>query len=200
MAVTDPTADDRAAVPGGSRWRRHPRAFAVAAALVAAVVAVAAVVFVHWRDGLRLFFPLANGIGQVHLVVGRTMYVGGMVVPSAGNHGVTVRVTSIRPVVTADTAHASVRVLLCTVAPGQDTDFLSAYSLTGACSRVAPFTPGTLTFSSRPKAGTIAAIVAVTPRTSGHVHVAGVDVSYQQGFRRGDQRTGMAIDTRSPRS
>ena len=173
------------------------RVVVIVSALVAVVLIVAVVVFMRWRDGLHLFRSVGNEIGADQLPIGRTLYVGDTADPPNGGR-LELRITAIRPVVTSNTAHATIRVIMCK-APQEGGEGLgSAYSLKSVCVSAAPFTPATYAVADGSAADTTSVIIAITPHSSGHVHVAGVHITYERGLRRGDQRTGIEIDTRTP--
>ena len=196
MTSLEPASVLRRPLNDPLRRRARRRVVAIVSTLAAVVVAVGVVAAVRWRNGLHLFSPVGNEVGAYSLAVGRTLYVGNAFLP--GRDRLDIRIYSIRPVVTANTAHARIRVLMCTLPPGLDAALGADYSLRHFCAAVKPFTAATYVLGKGITAGTVSVIVAVTSHSSGHVHVAGVRVVYEQGIRRGDQHTGIEIDTRTP--
>ena len=191
----DDPSDGEAGQPGGGR--RSRRRALIVAGVAAVVLAAAALVFVHWRDGLRLFNPAGNQVGADQVPIGRTFYVPQVWSPE-DRPLVRVKITAIKPVVTVNRAHADIRVVMCTLRPGLTTVFGDEWSLTRWCASVRSFTPGRYGLHGLGQSGSaVGAVVAVTPRTNGRVHIAGVQVRYEQGLRRGDQRVGIEVDTRT---
>jgi hypothetical protein len=166
--------------------------------VVVLALIIGAVVFVRWRNGLHLFSEAGAVIGAPHLKVGQTLYVGDMADP-AGRDDLRIRIDSIRPVVTTNTAHAKIAVLMCTLPYGLNSTLGSAYSLHGSCASVRPFVPATYTISSGIDARTTIVVVAVTPHAPGHVYISGINLTYERGSRHGEQHTGVDIDTRTRR-
>jgi hypothetical protein len=165
-------------------------------ALVLAVLVAAAVIALRWRNGLHIFEPVGNEVGADQVAVGRTFYAEEVSSPDSGP--LSLQVTSIAPVVTVNSAHADVRVLICTLRPGLSTGFLDEWSLQRWCSSVRSFTPGRYMLSPLPPvASSVFAVVAITPRGPGTVHVAGVHLRYEQGIRRGDQQVGIEVNTQT---
>lgn len=179
---------------GSTSSPRRRRAVVAGGAVAAALLLAAALVFVHWRDGLRLFGSGGAEVGAEQVAVGRTFYATAIAAP--GSKPLSLRLTSASADVTANTAHADVRVLLCTLSPGPGSLFGAAWSLQPWCSAVRPFTPGSYRLSSyAPTAGAVVVVIAITPRSAGHVHVAGIRIGYEQGIRRGHELAGTAADT-----
>ncbi|HZC70131.1 MAG TPA: hypothetical protein VE442_05520 [Jatrophihabitans sp.] len=178
--------------------RRFGWPWIIAASVVVVALVVAWLIFDHWRNGLRLLGPVGDEVGADRMAIGRTFYA--PAVWSPGHSPLTLAVTSLRPEVTDDTAHANVRIVLCT--PRRLSDGMpgaAAWSLTEWCSNLRPFTPGTYRLCPYGSAqGCVAVYVAVTARTSGHVHLDGTHIKYQRGIRPGDQLVGTAIDTTTP--
>lgn len=174
-----------------------PRGRAVAVLLIAALV-IGLGALVRWRNGLHYFERGGATSITPSLAPGRTLYVGAIDSPSSDGRPRNVRFTNIWPAVTDNTAKADVQVLMCTIGPGMHAGLVAAYSTRDYCSSVTAFTPGTYLLGSHTEPGTVVILVAVTPHTAGHVHVAGLDLSYREGIRRGHQRAGLEADTTTP--
>jgi hypothetical protein len=195
VAEVDGPADGEAGQPDVGR--RSRRTALIVAGVAAVVLTAAALVFVHWRNGLRLFNPAGNEVGADQVPIGRTFYVPQVWSP-VDRRSVRLKITEIEPAVTVNGAHADIRVVMCTLRPGLTAAFMDDWSLTRWCTSVLPFTPGRYRLSGLgPSSSAVLAVVAVTPRTIGRVHIAGVRVRYEQGLRRGDQRVGIEVDTRT---
>jgi hypothetical protein len=74
-----------------------------------------------------------------------------------------VEITSIRPAVTINGAHADIQVVMCTLRPGLTAAFMTESSLSRWCSSVRPFTPGRYRLSGLGPSGS--AVLAVDTRT-----------------------------------
>jgi hypothetical protein len=195
--VTAATTVDKPRVSAGAGSRRR-WVILVAAVVVATVAVIAGLVFVHWRNGLRLFPAEGSEIGANSLATGRSLYAGAGVQVVAPTHPISLDFDAITPVITANTADATIRVLICVEGP--HTESIGAvYSLSGVCISSRPFSPGRYRLASYASTdGTVAVILQITPKRAGHVHVAGLHVRYHRGLRNGSQVTGVEVDTRTP--
>jgi len=177
--------------------RRRPSRRAVVVAAIAVVVLVVGVLlFVRWRNGLRLFPEGGDDVGADQVAVGRTFY--SPEVWSPVDTAKSLEITSATPQVSTNSARAEVRTLACTLKPGPSLELGTDWSLRHWCGSVRPFRSGRYRLSGdSPTDGAVVLVVAITPRAAGHVHVTGVHLQYEQGLRRGDQLVGFEIDTKT---
>ena len=99
-----------------------------------------------------------------------------------------VTLRDVRPVLTTNTADATVRVVLCQ--PVADLIGSGRGTVESACSRVLPLEGAAL---SGERAGRPYLLVAITPKRAGTVVVDGVEISYRDGVRRGTETAGVTV-------
>ena len=108
--------------------RRPRRTIAIAITAILVVVVASGVLFERWRNGLHVFPSAGNEVGADRMAVERTFYA--PEVSSPTDRPLTLTITSIRPDIARNTAHATIRVLLCTPRPGITIGPGTAWSLT----------------------------------------------------------------------
>ena len=153
----------------------------VTVAVAIAVLAGLGVVGARWRSNLRVF-GVSGGGSAGTVISGRTITLWSDITPRASMR---LDLDSVRPVVTRNTAAATVSVLVCAVRPG--TAPVTALDVRSTrCLSLAPVRPGSQILG----AGVNELFVAITPHRPGVVTVRGCRVRYGKGLRRGDQVTG----------
>jgi hypothetical protein len=171
------------------QWRRYDRT--LAGAIVAAIVVLG--IGVHaWLNGERLF--AGPGATQTTPVpIGHTLYVGlgPFLRDGKPDADTRIRLRSIAPLATENTAGATVNILECEagatdagaglIAGGVVFDDVAKY-----CPTVEPVRVGTITVGPRANGF----VLAITPRHSGIVRVDGARMNYRVGIRNGRQRIG----------
>jgi hypothetical protein len=196
IGVVDLIDPKGSATPEPIPAARHRRKYAIAVVAVLAVLLTVGVMLERWRNGLHMFGAAGNEVGADRMAVGRTFYAPEVSWPT--DTPLTLTVPSIRPDIADNTAHATVRVLLCNPRPGLTTGLGTAWSLTRYCSGLHEFIPGSYRLCHELSPNCVMFFLAVTAHTSGHVHIDGVRIHYENGFRHGDQLIGIAIDTTTP--
>ena len=182
IAFQEPTAAPP--IPSSRRWR--PWLYLLLAASI--VFGVVRVSDYFLNDHVLNSFP-AGGEGA-HVVAGHTMYFGlaafsGVGLPDSGQ---TVDLRSAVPRIVNDTTDASVTVMTCVSSNASSSLTMGGVAAdpTPFCTSIHNFRPGALALGYR-AAGLV---LRVTPLHSGVIHIAGVDVSYHDGLRRGHQQIG----------
>jgi hypothetical protein len=166
--------------PVPSRQRRTPW---IAATLI---IVVLSTLTVRWLTGANELSSYHGGDVTGGGRIGRPTYVDAAFVSGDGSIR-TIDVRALTPVVQVNTAAASIGVLLCH--RKTSTARIGADDSTGSCTSVSAFHRGRITLDER----TIQVILVVTPSARGTVHIAGMQVTYRAGLRRGHQHIG--IDT-----
>jgi hypothetical protein len=170
------------------RWRRYDRALAAA---IAAAVLVFGIGIHAWLTDERVFAN-PTAIETAPVPVGHTLYAGlGPVRGGQPDAVTTINLRSIAPLITENTAGATVNILECEagdtgagaglIAGGVLLDDVATY-----CPAVDPIHVGTITVGPRANGF----VLAITPRHSGVVRVDGARMSYRIGMRSGRQRIG----------
>jgi hypothetical protein len=170
-------------IPSWLRWLRW------LPVLAGVIVIVAGVRYVFFDRALAGYSGSASATGSVE----QTTYHGVPVRP-IGNAVTTLNLRSVSPRIVANTADATVTVLVCT---GQASAAPLAYGGTHQgdaaqyCAELADFHPGTLRLgsSTTDPQTTTGVLLAVTAHRAGVVRIEG-DVSYRQGIRYGHQHVG----------
>jgi hypothetical protein len=134
------------------------------------------------------------------VAVGQTMYFGDtLVAQRIIDHPrdftpTSINVSGIRPVVRANTADADIAVLRCVSRVGGPPLLGQSKSDADAkCTSLRPFNSGRLTVGFNMHNDDI--VIAITPRRTGVVKVAGVTLEYSSGARHGTQHTGPQLKT-----
>ena len=173
--------------PSSRLWRRW--LFPPLAALI--VVGIVRGSDYFSNDHVLNSFP-AGGEG-LRVVAGQTTYVGllayaGIDQPDAGR---TLDLRSAVPRIVSDTTDASVTVMTCVASSRGDQLTMGGVvpDPTAFCTSIHNFRPGELALGYR-AAGLV---LRVTPLHNGVLHIAGVDVGYHDGLRRGYQQIGPDI-------
>lgn len=179
-----PTAPTPRTAPRPHR-RARPWALAVGI-LLASIVGVTAAIASqsHSPHSLDTFY----GVNETwRLPVGTIAFIGGNVQPLDKRAHRAMYLGAVDPRVTVNTAHATVRVMECTVAnPHVGVGVTPLSYASRICASLVPFRPGPVDLGF--PATEIAYIV--TPTTPGRVRVEGSDVSYLDGVRPGQQHAG----------
>ena len=129
----------------------------------------------------------------VHVPVDRSVVVGMFAEPRHGH----VRVSSATPRVTEDGTQADVRVLVCQGKRGAEPVGTVMATATQVCARVSDPHDAVIGRVSR---GGRYLVLEVTPHRAGTLHVAGIDVEYSSGLRRGGQDSGTAVTVTATRA
>lgn len=189
---------------GPARAGRRRRAILLASTVVVLCICGFGAWFAHWRNDLQYFAGHGDVEGADHLSVNKTIYFGAFVQPFSD--GRTLDIQSLTPVVTTNTAHATIRVLVCEPTTVTDTAIGAAYSLTPYCSDAFEFRPGRYRLSVEPgkfisqgasSPRPVSLVVAITPTRAGHVYIAGFRINYSDGIRHGSQQTGVDMEVRT---
>ena len=133
--------------------------------------------------------PMQRG-GMTLMEVGFAEYATQLIGPQDNLfHDSTINLRDVHPEVVTNSAGARVRVLICSrpqLSEGMDS------SLRGRCPHSRPWSAGTLNLDQRHNE----LILAITPEHAGEIDIAGIDVTYTDGLRRGHQHTGNEIHAR----
>ena len=185
IAIHEPAAASRGS--SSRTWRRW--LFPPLAALI--VFGIARGTDYYTNDHVLNSFPA--GRQGVHVVSGQTIYFGlyafsGIGLPDTGR---TVDLRSAFPRVLDDTTDASVTVMTCAGTGKQDELTMGGVvaDATPFCTSIHNFRAGEVALGYR-AAGLV---LRVTPLHSGVIHIAGVDVRYNDGLRAGHQQIGPDI-------
>jgi hypothetical protein len=174
---------DLAPTPGTDAQRRHGRHLALAA--VPGVVAVLVVAGLAWT--LRTpppLWPAPTYGGSDVLPVGHTLYIDMAVAvrddSGTGPESYRLRIDSLVPRITENSAKATVAILVCTRNGGTLGVGAQEDGLDASCTSVLPFTG-----EQEIDLGFMTAqiLLAVTPTVPGTLHVDGLDVTYAQDGR-----------------
>jgi hypothetical protein len=163
-----------------SKPRRTP--WLAAVLVIAVLFALAA----RWITGAHELSSYHGGDVTGGGRIGRAMYLDAAFVSVDGSIR-TIDVRALTPVVQVNTAAASIGILLCHRTTS--TALVGADDSTGSCTSVSAFHRGRITLDEH----TTQVILVVTPSARGTVHIAGMQVTYRAGLRRGHQHVG--IDT-----
>ena len=152
--------------------RRRPLTWAVA--IVLFIVALAWVA--AWsrqtpavlQDGDASSFPAGPDRGPFHLTV---------VQPATSGSVDDVSIVEIVPVVSRNTADATIDFVVCTPRSGQPVLLAESESLDKACSRTRPAEDTTL------RAAGEYVVMTISPEQAGTVRVTGIEVTYRQGWQ-----------------
>ncbi|MFC4784746.1 hypothetical protein ACT8ZV_09740 [Nocardioides sp. MAHUQ-72] len=119
----------------------------------------------------------------------RTPLYVGMSIEQRDAHG-TVSIDAVRPHVLSDSSDAAISFYVCTVDETSGVGSIGAVrrgAVRDECSSLVPAEGASLDLNAEPRQQLV---MAVSLGHAGRVHVAGVDVEYGQGWRRGTQRVG----------
>jgi len=179
-----------------SATRRRP-AVARTAAVVVAAVAVAGLVW-SWRTPPELW-PAPTYRGSDRLPVGHTMYLDTAISvrDESGNgpQSYRLRIDSLVPRITENSAQATVALLVCTRNGGTLGVGAQVDGLDASCTSVLPFTG-----RQQIDLGFMTAqiLLAVTATVPGTLRVDGVDVTYADGGRAVTQTSGAELTLTAP--
>jgi len=165
-----------------------------------AVLVVVALTFLgarawSWATHPESMSPYGSGVSGP-AAVGASMAFGTYVstdgpwTTESGGSPASVELESAVPRIVENTAAADVALLVCRSTGSDGVGAIAATELTTYCSSTTPVSPGRIVLSMPPYDQLIA---VVTPHQKGVVHVAGVDVTYRDGLRRGTQQSGIDI-------
>jgi hypothetical protein len=178
------------AAPEGAR--AHPRRVAAAVAAAAGIAAVLLVAGLVWT--LRVppeLWPAPTYGGSDRLPVGHTLYVDTAISvrddSGTGPQSYRLRIDSLVPRITENSAKAAVSILVCTRNGGTLGVGAQENGLDASCTSVLPFTGQQeidLGFMTQQ------ILLAVTPTASGTLHIEGLDVTYAAGGRAVTQVSG----------
>jgi hypothetical protein len=164
----------------------------ILALVVAGVVLllVATSVFLRWRDSDAVLYGYGYGSSEgAPVPLGSATYAGLLVHPgTAGSASVRLDLRSVHPRIVSNSANATVRLLLCTGA-GHRSGGGIVSSPAAACATMTDFRRGPVDLG--PGATTL--VLEVIPQKAGTVDIAGADVGYRRGIRRGQQHAGIRI-------
>lgn len=160
----------------------------VALVIVLAVVATGIGVFFYWRDSPNLFRAAGDAEGFQKPIIGQTNLFGTMLQADTTR---AIDVRSITPVISMNTAKATITLVECVRRPnGELIGAGSLSDLHANCSSVTPFRPGRyqMLFGSQTQF-----YVEITTHQAGTVWLNGFRVRYNDGIRRGDQVSGIDV-------
>jgi len=187
MTVLDPLAAAGGPSPvrpaASQRARRRLVVAAVAVAVVSAVGAGG-----RWVTHPTALEPVGNGLDS-RVRVRDSAVIGMFAQPTSGQ----VRLVSAEPVITEDSANATVRVLLCTnptELPAGTTLGSDRGRAEQVCARTRPARDAPL---GRVSPTVPYLVLEVTPRAPGTVTVEGLRVRYRAGVQRGEQDSGLVV-------
>lgn len=169
-----------------AQQRSHRRTwwYGAAALVVVLVVGTGWYWTFHPRE-LSSYRPLPRGLHTL-MLVGRTQYATQIIGPDHNYfHDTTVDLQRVTPVIVENSARARVQVLSCVPTfPSEGVASLSDF-----CRSARVFQPGVINLGATQHI----LLLAITPTRPGSVDIAGLNVRYRDGIRRGSQHTGNEI-------
>lgn len=170
--------------PSGERGRRQHRP-RISIAVVATLLTVAVLTGFRLRWILHDEALFTNGnLSSSRVAVGQTIYRGAHV--QTPRDGQSLNLTSAVPVITNNSADATIAVMVCVTPPGQRVSLVGGgdeLDPSHSCSTLEPFRPGPRSLGVL-RTGVV---LAITPRHRGSITISGLRVSYRDGMRRGRQ-------------
>lgn len=173
-----------AALEREPRLTKPVKKSAIAVAVVVVLVGFAAWYWMFRANELSDYRPAQRGVAGLAFV-GETKYATEIIGPDDNFwHDSTIDLLGVKPVIIENSAQATVRVLLCV--PSNSGEGVSS-SLSDFCRSAQPFQPGVVNLDqARHKI-----VLAVTLTQPGRLDIAGVQVTYRDGLRHGNQRSGI---------
>lgn len=161
---------------------------------LAALVVLVAVGAWHWTfrpDEFYAYKPMSHGAYTL-MNLGETQAITQFVGPDNNAfHDSTVDLERVTPIITENSAQATVHVLLCT----PKNPVAGSGSLSDFCRRDRPFRASKVNFGNG--TGQLFLILAITPHRLGRIDIKGLEVRYRDGIRRASEHTGSEISART---
>jgi hypothetical protein len=177
--LTEVAVENRLTLSRRTTW------WLIGAAVVVAVTCAAGWYWTFRAHELSNYRPLQRGMRTV-MNLGYTAYATQLIGPDDNFlHDTTLDLVDVRPVIVENSARATVRVLLCV--PSDQGEGLGSRSDT--CRAEEPFHAGRVNLDQIH----YILVLAITPTRPGSLDIAGLQVTYRDGIRHGEQHTGNEI-------